>query len=52
VQTLKDPTVKSRMDDAGIIAVSSASPKAFQDFVAADSAKWGDVVRRAGIREE
>ncbi|MES2184961.1 MAG: tripartite tricarboxylate transporter substrate binding protein [Pseudomonadota bacterium] len=52
VQTLKDPTVKTRMDDAGIIAVSSASPQAFQDFVAADSAKWGDVVRRAGIREE
>ena len=52
VQVVADPAVQSAMDAAGSIAMSSASPKDFQDFVAADSAKWGDVIRRVGIHEE
>ncbi|MDX3907435.1 MAG: tripartite tricarboxylate transporter substrate binding protein [Pigmentiphaga sp.] len=52
VRTVNDPGVQAAMAEAGLIPVTSASPKAFQDFVAADSAKWGDVVRRANVRAE
>ncbi|GAA4338328.1 tripartite tricarboxylate transporter substrate binding protein [Pigmentiphaga soli] len=49
VRTVNDPTVQTAMAEAGLLPQTSASPKEFQDFVAADSAKWGDVVRRAHV---
>jgi tripartite-type tricarboxylate transporter receptor subunit TctC len=52
VRAVADPTVQSSMASAGIIPITSASPTEFESFVAADSAKWGDVVKRAHIGVE
>jgi tripartite-type tricarboxylate transporter receptor subunit TctC len=49
VKTVADPAVQAAMTEAGLLPQTSESPKAFQDFVAADSAKWGDVARRAHV---
>jgi tripartite-type tricarboxylate transporter receptor subunit TctC len=52
VHAVADPGVRSSMTSAGIIPITSASPKEFENFVAIDSAKWGDVVKRAHIGVE
>jgi tripartite-type tricarboxylate transporter receptor subunit TctC len=51
-RTVADPAVQAAMTEAGLLPQTSASPREFQEFVNADSAKWGDVVRRAGIKAE
>ena len=48
VQTMKSPEVISRLANGGAEAVTSASPKVFADFVAAETQRWGKVAKEAG----
>src|SRR2546426_5920120 len=48
VQTMKTPDVIERLAKGGAEAVTSASPKAFADFVAAETQRWGKVGKEAG----
>src|SRR3989442_7706966 len=48
VQTMKTPDVVERLAKGGAEAVTSASPKAFADFVAAETQRWGKVAKEAG----
>jgi tripartite-type tricarboxylate transporter receptor subunit TctC len=48
VQTMKTPDVIERLAKGGAEAVTSASPKAFADFVAAETQRWSKVAKEAG----
>jgi tripartite-type tricarboxylate transporter receptor subunit TctC len=48
VQTMKTPDVMERLAKGGAEAVTSASPKAFGDFVASETQRWGKVAKEAG----
>ncbi len=48
VQTMKTPDVIERLAKGGAEAVTSASPKAFADFVAVETQRWGKVAKEAG----
>ena len=47
VQTMKTPDVIERLAKGGAEAVTSASPKAFVDFIAAETQRWGKVARES-----
>jgi tripartite-type tricarboxylate transporter receptor subunit TctC len=48
VQTMKAPEVIERLAKGGAEPVTSASPKAFAEFVAAETQRWGKVARESG----
>jgi tripartite-type tricarboxylate transporter receptor subunit TctC len=48
VQTMKTPDVIERLAKGGAEAVTSASPKAFAEFVAAETQRWGKVAKESG----
>jgi tripartite-type tricarboxylate transporter receptor subunit TctC len=52
VRTVADAGVQPAMVNSGLLLQTSASPKEFQDFVVAESAKWGDVARRANVKAD
>lgn len=52
VETMKDPTIRERMASAGVIAVSSASPEEFMEYIKADSQQWSDIIEKAGIKAD
>ena len=47
-QTMKTPDVVERLAVGGVDVVLSASPKAFADFVASESERWGKVAQEVG----
>ena len=51
VAALATPAVRGRFEDLGITPVGS-SPDEFRAFVASETARWGEVARRAQIRIE
>ena len=36
----------------GVIAVSSASPEEFMEYIKADSQQWSDIIEKAGIKAD
>lgn len=50
VQVLADPELKARMQAAGSSPPVSSSPEELGAMLARESAKWGEVIRRAGIQ--
>jgi len=48
VQTMKAPDVIERLSKGGAEAVTSPSPKAFAEFVAAETRRWGKVAKESG----
>jgi len=48
---LADPTLKARLADLGSTAIGG-SPADFGKLIAADTEKWGKVVKFAGIKPE
>jgi len=48
VQTMKTPDVMERLAKGGAEAVTSASPKAFAEFVASETQRWGKVAKESG----
>ncbi len=49
-QSLPTPEVRERFATGATDVLLSASPQEFGDFIRAESARWGKVVREAGIR--
>ncbi len=47
-QVMKVPDVVERLATGGVEVVLSASPRAFADFVAAETERWGQVAREVG----
>src|SRR5882724_2390308 len=47
-QTLKTPEIVERLAEGGAYVATSASPKAFADFVAAETRRWGRVAKESG----
>jgi tripartite-type tricarboxylate transporter receptor subunit TctC len=47
-ETMKAPEVIDRLAKGGVEVATSASPKAFADFVAKESERWGRVARESG----
>jgi tripartite-type tricarboxylate transporter receptor subunit TctC len=47
-QTMKIPEVVERLAQGGAYVATSASPKAFADFVTSESRRWGKVAKEAG----
>jgi tripartite-type tricarboxylate transporter receptor subunit TctC len=52
VEAMKDPHTRKLMNDAGMLASSSASPDAFKAFLATETAKWQRVVKDTGAKLE
>ena len=48
---LADPTIKARLDDMGGMALTG-SPADFAKLIGDETAKWGKVIRDAGIKAE
>jgi tripartite-type tricarboxylate transporter receptor subunit TctC len=48
---LADPTIKARIDDMGGMALTG-SPADFGKLIADETEKWGNVIRKAGIKAE
>ena len=48
LQTMKAPEVAERLAKGGVEIVTSASPAAFAQFVAADTERWAKVARESG----
>lgn len=48
LQTMKTPEVVERLSKGGADVATSASPKVFADFVAAESQRWGRVAKESG----
>ena len=51
VAALASPAVATRFQELGITPVGS-TPEEFRAFVASETARWGEVARRADIRVE
>lgn len=52
VEAMKDATIRARMEQAGVISVSSATPEEFAAYIAADSAKWARVIKLTGAKPD
>jgi tripartite-type tricarboxylate transporter receptor subunit TctC len=52
VHALSDQGVRDRMTAAGQIPTTSASPEEFKVFLAAETAKWAEVVKAVGAQPE
>lgn len=52
VKGVKDKDVADRMASIGAEVTPSASPAEFAAFVRAEHAKWGEVIRKAGVKAE
>ncbi len=48
VQTMKTPDVIERLAKGGAEAVTSSTPKAFAEFVASETRRWGKVAKESG----
>jgi tripartite-type tricarboxylate transporter receptor subunit TctC len=52
VRVLAQPEVKQRLRDLGLEPGGNQLPQAVGEFVAAEIRKWGDLIRRAGLKAE
>ncbi len=52
VETMKDATIRERMEHAGVIPVSSTTPEEFSAYIAQDSAKWARVIELTGAKPD
>jgi tripartite-type tricarboxylate transporter receptor subunit TctC len=48
VQALRQPDVAKRLAGLGVDVVGD-TPEAFAAYIKAESIKWGDVIKRAGV---
>ena len=49
---LADPTIKARLAEFGGTRMPAGSPADFGSLIAAETEKWGKVVRFAGLKPE
>jgi tripartite-type tricarboxylate transporter receptor subunit TctC len=45
---MADPSVKQKLADQGL-TVAGDSPEHFRGFIEAETRKWADVIRKAGV---
>jgi len=50
--TLADPALRARITEGGVDIETSPSPADFQRYYLEERARWGEVVRRAGVTAE
>jgi tripartite-type tricarboxylate transporter receptor subunit TctC len=48
---IQSPETRAKLDAMGTFAVGS-TPAEFDTFIASETRKWGDVIRRAGVKAE
>jgi tripartite-type tricarboxylate transporter receptor subunit TctC len=48
---LADDKIKQRLTDIGVV-VRGGSPADFGKFIASETAKWGNVIKEAGIKPD
>ncbi|HZA00854.1 MAG TPA: tripartite tricarboxylate transporter substrate binding protein [Hyphomicrobiaceae bacterium] len=51
-RAMKDETVRSRMEEAGVFPVTSKSPEAFGAYLEKEAAKWAKVIKETGAKPE
>lgn len=51
VEALKDPAIQTTLRGLGV-EPAPTTPKAFGDYIKSETAKWGQVIRTAGIKLE
>ena len=51
-QTLQAPEFKDRLAQEGAVPFAGDTPDAYAAFIRVEIAKWGKVVRQAGIKAE
>ena len=49
---LADPAVKKRLNDDGAEPTPNATPEEFGAFIKSEMAKWGKLIKDAGIKGE
>ena len=49
-RALEDPTVRERLEAAGVVPLGNNAPAEIQGFVAQERARWAPVVRTAGVQ--
>jgi tripartite-type tricarboxylate transporter receptor subunit TctC len=49
---MKDETVRSRMEEAGVFPVTSKSPEEFKAYLEKESAKWAKVIKDTGAKPD
>lgn len=52
VRTMNTPDVKQKLAIGGAVAVTSKSPEAFGEFLAAETVRWGKVARDSGAKAD
>ena len=52
LKAMADPDVRKHMVAASMLPTSSPTPEDFKEFLAADSAKWKQVVKQTGLKAE
>ncbi|MBS7541894.1 Bug family tripartite tricarboxylate transporter substrate binding protein [Ancylobacter oerskovii] len=52
VEAMKDPTIRERMGESGVIAVSSPSPADFKAYIQADADKWSGIIKEIGAKAD
>jgi len=52
VQTLDTADLKQKFGNGGAVAISSKSPEAFADFLAAETRRWGKVAKDSGAKAD
>jgi tripartite-type tricarboxylate transporter receptor subunit TctC len=52
IQTVSDPEVQQRFAGEGVLPLVSKSPTEFAAFVAAETARWAQVVKDTGATAE
>ena len=52
LKAMADPDVRKHMQAASMLPTSSPTPESFKEFLAAESAKWKQVVKETGAKSE
>jgi tripartite-type tricarboxylate transporter receptor subunit TctC len=52
VQAMSDAKVRERFMESGVIPVTSKSPEEFKVYIAAETKKWGEVIKSTGAKPE
>ena len=51
-EPLADPTVKAKLDEAGLDPIDQMQPADFARLIASDRAKWAPIIKAAGASAE
>jgi tripartite-type tricarboxylate transporter receptor subunit TctC len=52
VHAMSDAKVRERFMESGVIPVTSKSPEEFKVYIAAETKKWGEVIKSTGAKPE